>query len=123
MKAQPVILLVDDEIDVLLLLKAKLTRAGYNVTISLNGEHFLDTVNEKHPDLILMDITMKGVDGGSLCQLLKTSDCTHDIPIVLFSGNDNIQIIAKDCHADAILHKPYDASAFDKVLNQFIPAA
>jgi CheY-like chemotaxis protein len=109
--------------DILLLLKAKLTKAGYAVSTSLNGEHLLDTVHTSHPDLILMDISMKGLDGGSLCHLLKTSDCTHDIPIVLFSGNENIQRIASDCNADAILRKPYDPASFEKVLHQFIPTA
>lgn len=114
------ILLVDDEPDILILLKAKLSRSGYVVETCYNAEHFLDAVHARHPDLILMDITMKGVDGGSLCQLLKTSDITHHIPIILFSGNDNVQRIASDCRADAVLRKPYDPAAFDRVLHQFI---
>jgi len=120
LKIKPLILLVDDEPDVLILLKTKLTRQGYAVQTCFNAEHFLDVVQERHPDLILLDITMKGIDGGSLCQLLKTSDVTHDIPIVLFSGNENVQRIASDCHADAILRKPYDPVAFDNVFRTFI---
>ncbi|MET0465540.1 MAG: response regulator [Chitinophagaceae bacterium] len=114
----PTILLVDDEMDILLLLKAKLRKAGYTVETSFNGEHFLDSVHQHRPDLILMDITMNGLDGGSLCHLLKSSDWTQQIPIVLFSGNDNIHVIAKNCHADAVLCKPYDPAAFDQVLHK-----
>ncbi|MET0467075.1 MAG: response regulator [Chitinophagaceae bacterium] len=117
---QTQILLVDDEVDVLLLLKAKLSRAGYEVSTSLNAEHLLDNVIRLQPGLILMDISMQGVDGGSLCQLLKTSDCTQHIPVVLFSGNDNIHQVAAACKADAVLHKPYDRAAFDSMLKQFI---
>lgn len=117
---QHIILLVDDEIDVLVLLKAKLTRQGYKVATSLNGEHLLDSVMRNKPDLILMDLTMRGVDGGSLCQILKTSDCTQHIPVVLFSGNANIQAIGTDCRADGVLPKPYDPAAFQQVLDKFI---
>ncbi|MCG2615097.1 response regulator [Terrimonas sp. NA20] len=116
----PTILLVDDEMDILILLKAKLSKAGYTVETSFNGEHFLDSVHQHRPDLILMDITMNGLDGGSLCHLLKSSDWTQQIPIVLFSGNDNIQAIAKTCHADAVLPKPYDPQAFENVLHKLL---
>jgi|SRR6218665_18483 len=117
---RPMILLVDDEMDLLVLLKAKLARQGYEVLTSLNGEHLLDNVMRTKPDLILMDVTMRGMDGGSLCQLLKTSDCTQHIPVVLFSGNANIHAIGSDCHADAVLSKPYDPAAFQQVLDRFI---
>jgi CheY-like chemotaxis protein len=114
------ILLVDDEADLLLLLKAKLTRQGYEVITSLNGEHLLDSVMRIQPDLILMDVTMQGLDGGTLCQLLKTSDCTQHIPIVLFSGNANVHAIGTSCHADGVLTKPYDPAAFQQVLDKFV---
>ncbi len=117
---QTQILLVDDEMDVLILLKTKLTRAGYEVTTSLNAEHLLDKVMRTKPGLILMDISMQGIDGGSLCQLLKTSDCTQHIPVVLFSGNDNIHQVAAACKADAVLCKPYDGVAFDSVIRKFV---
>ncbi|MBO9573374.1 MAG: response regulator [Chitinophagaceae bacterium] len=117
---QAKILLVDDEADLLVLMKAKLTRQGHAVITSLNGEHLLDSVIRTKPDLILMDITMKGVDGGTCCYLLKTSNCTQHIPVILFSGNTNLQSIGALCKADGILAKPYDAMAFQQMLERFI---
>ena len=84
------ILVVDDDEDVLFLMKQTLQSHGYNTTISPNGENIMDIITQSPPDMILLDIQMKGIDGGTVCQLIKTNRSTADIPILMFSSNENI---------------------------------
>jgi len=104
----PTVLIVDDEKDMLLLMKFKLKVEGFKVQTSLNGENMIDILHTSHPDIILMDIHMEGVDGGTLCSLIKNDKSTAHIPICLFSANDNIEKIMEQCGADGYIKKPFD---------------
>jgi CheY-like chemotaxis protein len=108
MKRRPVILLADDDEDLLLLMKMKMKSEGFAVQTSPNGEKIYDMVETNPPDIILLDITMRGIDGADICKHLKTDKATRDIPVVLFSANYNIQRIAKECGADDCIDKPFD---------------
>jgi CheY-like chemotaxis protein len=105
---KPVVLIVDDEKDLLTLMQYKLRSEGFQVQISKNAENVLDIITQTHPDIILLDIHMKGVDGGTICKLLKDNESTSQIPILMFSANMNIDSIAKDCGADGYITKPFD---------------
>lgn len=101
------ILLVDDEEDLLFLLQARLRREGYQVDICLNGEGMIEKVKTDPPDLILLDIKMQEVDGGELCQFIKSDPVIQYIKVVLFSANHDIEEIAANRLADGWLSKPY----------------
>ena len=60
------ILIVDDELDVLTVLGARLSKAGYFVIKSNNGKDALTKAKSEHPDLILLDIMMPDCDGGAV---------------------------------------------------------
>ncbi len=60
---QKKILIVDDEKDILLMLKKRLTAKGYFVITATNGADALMLANSKHPDIIVLDILMPGMDG------------------------------------------------------------
>ena len=104
----PNVLIVDDEKDLLLLMKFKLRVEGFKTEISLNGENLIDSIHTMPPDIILMDIHMEGIDGGTLCHLLKTNKTTAHIPIYMFSANDNIEMITAQCGANGYIKKPFD---------------
>ncbi|MES2429729.1 MAG: response regulator [Bacteroidota bacterium] len=104
----PSVLIVDDEKDLLLLMKFKLRIEGFKAEISLNGENIIDMLHTLQPDIILMDIHMEGIDGGTLCHLLKTNHSTSQIPIYMFSANDNINLITDQCGANGFIKKPFD---------------
>jgi CheY-like chemotaxis protein len=105
---KPAVLIVDDEKDLLTLMQYKLRMEGFQVQISKNAENVLDIITETHPDIILLDIHMNGVDGGTICKLLKDNKSTAHIPILMFSANMNIDNIAKECGADGYITKPFD---------------
>jgi two-component system alkaline phosphatase synthesis response regulator PhoP len=114
-------LVVDDEPDMLILMKRALQKDGYDVDTCQNGENIDTVIQENPPDIILMDIKMDNVDGGDICKMIKDDPTTQHIRIVLFSSNYNVQTIAKECGADASLSKPYNSilarKTFQRVLN------
>jgi len=114
----PTVLAVDDDPDILFLLKAKLTKQGYKVVISQNGKDIIDLIEKTSPQLILMDLSMQGVEGATLCTILKNNSSTAHINILLFSGNDNIDAVCKKCGADGFLVKPYNQQNFDHELER-----
>ena len=85
-----IILIVDDVEDNLEILGDLLTFDGYNVQTALSGQEALEKVQESHPDLILLDILMPGMDGFEVCTALKADESTKDIPVVFVSSMTDI---------------------------------
>ena len=110
------ILIIDDEPDVIDLVKRKLERFGYVVDTATNGIDGLNIVHKHALDLIATDLTMPGMDGYSVCQELKKSQSTAHIPIIIFSANGNVEDICKEVGADDFLIKPFDSQQMtDKI--------
>ncbi|MEM9510989.1 MAG: response regulator, partial [Cyanobacteria bacterium P01_E01_bin.35] len=84
------ILIVDDTPDNLRLLSKTLINEGYQVRCAINGSMALLTIRTKIPDLILLDINMPDIDGFEICQQLKESELTQDIPVIFISALDTI---------------------------------
>jgi putative two-component system response regulator len=88
MSSQQHILIVDDEAFYVRLLVEVLSPL-YQVTIATSGEQALTQIaSGAHPDLILLDIMMSGMDGYTVCEQLKNSPQTHDIPIIFLTAKD-----------------------------------
>ncbi|MGH8002224.1 MAG: response regulator, partial [Brasilonema sp.] len=84
------ILVVDDTPDNLRLLSAMLTQLGYEVRRVINGQTALKTAQAAPPDLILLDIMMPDMNGYEVCQRLKASPLTRDIPVIFISALDEV---------------------------------
>ena len=80
------ILIVDDEQDVLSVLKAGLTSKGYSIITAIDGEHALTLARSKQPDLIILDVMMPGMDGPEVAIKLKDSLKTKDIPVIFLTS-------------------------------------
>jgi len=83
------VLVVDDQPRNLGLVKAALTRDGFEVVTAENAQDALRWLAERTPDLILLDVMMPDMDGFQLCERIKESPATHDIPVIFLSGDDN----------------------------------
>lgn len=81
------ILAVDDTFEVLALLVKILTPAGHKVRAADSGELALAAAAARPPDLILLDVRMKGVDGLEVCRRLKAQEETRHVPVILISGS------------------------------------
>ena len=102
------ILIVDDEPLNVKLLNAMIPSDQYDTATAYNGEDALKIVNDFHPDLILLDIMMPGLNGYELTQILKSDPETQDIPIVLVTafGGSEYEIKGLEAGADEFLNKP-----------------
>ena len=104
------ILVVDDEVPNLELLRAQLTRAGYVVEMAQSGHEALEKVRQQVPDLVLLDVVMPKVDGFEVCGLLKNDIQTRLVPVVMITGLEDKQykIRSLEVGADDFLKKPFD---------------
>jgi PAS domain S-box-containing protein len=84
------ILVVDDTPNNLRLLSAMLTEQGYEVRRVINGQMALKTAEANPPDLILLDIKMPDMNGYEVCQHLKASERTREIPVIFISALDEV---------------------------------
>ncbi|HTR31024.1 MAG TPA: response regulator [Puia sp.] len=102
------ILVVDDDIDILELVRLILTRSGMEVRTIFRGEMVAEAIREFEPSLILMDISLGTIDGREICKALKRQDATRDIPIILFSANIEFQKNVGECQAEGFISKPFE---------------
>ncbi len=104
------ILLVDDNEFMIEVMAAILHSRGYETMALYNGENVLSTVNTTHPDLVILDITMPGMDGREVCKLLKLNRSTRQLPVIMCSANDDIdETLTQKGAPDDVLHKPFDS--------------
>jgi len=103
------ILIVDDEPDVLDLVKTNLTNAGFFVATADDGEEALKKANSLIPDLILLDLMLPQVDGLEVCKILRRSDATRDIPIIMLTAraSEIDRVLGLELGADDYVTKPF----------------
>lgn len=105
------ILVVDDDADLLLLLKARLKSVGYEIFAVSDPRKALKTVNEVMPDLIILDILMPGFDGYAVKAKLNENPHTGAIPVIFLTGKTTIpdKVKGLSVGADDYICKPYSA--------------
>lgn len=103
------ILVVDDEIHILELIKFNLINSGYRVITSDSGEQALKECEKELPDLILLDIMLPGIDGLEVCRRLKKNSETNMIPIIMLTakGEEIDKILGLELGADDYITKPF----------------
>lgn len=84
----PRILVVDDQLINVQLLKRKLERHRMHVTTAYSGQEALDAVHAQPPDLILLDVMMPDMDGIEVCRRLQMRDDTRSIPVIFITARD-----------------------------------
>lgn len=112
------ILIVEDEITTLKLVKMVLKREGYRVATATSGPEALNIADDIVPDLVLLDIVLPGLDGFQVCQYLRKNVRTATIPVIMFSGLDRPadQRHAFEVGSDDYLTKPVKmADLLDKI--------
>jgi two-component system alkaline phosphatase synthesis response regulator PhoP len=107
--AKEKILVVDDEQDILELLKFKFSKEGYQVTCAASGEEALRCVRSEAPDLIVLDLMLPGIDGIEVARELKNDFDTKSIPIVMVTakGEEADIVTGLELGADDYITKPF----------------
>ena len=101
------ILVVDDEKDIVEMLKYNLEKSGYSVMIAHHGKEALEKA-QKHPDLILLDVMMPEMDGWEVCRQIKRDEKTSDIPVLFLTakGGETDEVVGLELGADDYVVKP-----------------
>ena len=104
------ILIVDDERDALFILEKELAARGYSVIVADNGNDALNLAKSEHPDLIILDIWMPGMDGAEVAKKLREDARTKDIPVIFLTclfqkreGEEQGRVVA----GKVLIAKPY----------------
>lgn len=115
------ILVVDDELSIRETLRDLLEDEGYSVLTASNGQEGLNQLSRVHPDVVLCDVMMPGIDGREMCKRMTNNPAYQSIPIVLMSAVNTIPRNI-DCNYKAFLEKPFDLDEVLTIVEQLIRA-
>lgn len=103
------ILAVDDEEDILELIRYNLEREGCIVSCVETGEACLEKVRSSPPDLVLLDLMLPGVDGLSVCRILKSDAKTSSVPVIMLTakGEESDIVSGLELGAEDYITKPF----------------
>jgi len=106
------VLVVEDEEPISQLLAYNLTKEGFTVAVSSDGDEALMAVDEEKPDLVLMDWMLPNVSGIELCRQLRTRMETREIPVIMLTarGEEEDRVRGLDVGADDYVTKPFSMS-------------
>ncbi|HET6382944.1 MAG TPA: response regulator [Armatimonadota bacterium] len=106
----PKILVIDDEVDLLQLVKFRLEQEGWEVVTAQDGIAGLDAAVESQPDLIFLDIMMPQMDGFAFVERLRTTRGVHRTPVVMLTAKSTAMDIqrARDLYVQNYITKPFD---------------
>jgi two-component system alkaline phosphatase synthesis response regulator PhoP len=107
--AKEKILVVDDEEDILELIRFNLVREGYKVLCAPSGEEAMNIGQSEIPDLMVLDLMLPGIDGLEVTRILKNDSRTKDIPIVMLTakGEEADIVTGLELGADDYITKPF----------------
>ncbi|WEA00798.1 response regulator [Mucilaginibacter sp. SJ] len=116
------ILAVDDDKDILEIIKYILEDSGYEVDTLTEGRNLFDRIKQHEPDLILLDIMLGNLDGRELCKTLKNQQETKNIPVILISASHNPGTLSQGSPDDFIA-KPFDIDVLLNSINRQLRSA
>ena len=107
--AKEKILIVEDEEDILELIRYNLAKEGYQIEGVMSGEDALHKVKKETYDLIVLDLMLPGVDGLDVCKMLKQDQLTAPVPIIMLTarGEEADIIVGLELGADDYITKPF----------------
>jgi len=117
------ILYVEDDDNIVYMLKPRLEREGYEVLIAVDGKEGIYLANNQNPDLILMDLELPVLDGWEASKHLKKDPNTKHIPIIALSARvmEDDRSRAIDAGCDDFESKPVDFDSLMKKIHSFLP--
>ena len=100
------VLVIEDEENLVEVLRYNLEREGYQVEACLDGAEGLDSARVSHPDLIILDVMLPGLDGFEICRILRRES---DVPILFLTarGEEIDKVVGLELGADDYVTKPF----------------
>lgn len=114
------ILIIEDDPGILELLELIFESDGYTVDASLMGKS-VSEIMKLNPDLLVMDVRIEGYKftGDEICAELKAFIPPNGIPVLLLSAERNLPELARACHSDSYLKKPFDLDELLETVSKF----
>jgi two-component system response regulator VicR len=119
------ILCIEDEQDMIDLIRLILNRRGFEIRGATNGKEGLEIIRNDHPDLVLLDLMMPQMDGWEVYQQIKANEATRDIPVIVVTAKAQSIDKVLGLHiakVDDYIGKPFSPQelleSVDKVLGQ-----
>jgi DNA-binding response OmpR family regulator len=116
------VLIVDDQQDILDLMKDILEPEGYQVITFMEVEDILVEVENSQPDIVLMDFLLSGINGGEFCAQLKKNAKTGHIPVIFLSANSRVIESLGHYGYDDFIAKPFDIYEVLTTIKKHLPA-
>ena len=103
------ILIVEDDPDIAQLVARYLDKAGFSTERAASGREALQTITERPPDLVVLDLMLPHMDGLEVCRLLRAHDATSGIPVIMLTARaeESERIVGLELGADDYLAKPF----------------
>jgi len=110
---KPLVLIPDDNADHRRVLQDVLELAGFRVETAETGEIALQLFSKLHPDAVLLDIEMRGLDGFSVCEQIRARETIRETPVFIITGCEDVEAVqrAYDAGATEFLNKPIALAA------------
>ena len=104
------ILVVDDDKEIVRVLKAYLTQEGFDVLTAYDGETALHAIRRERPDLVVLDLMLPGRDGWDITRILRGDENLASIPIIMLTArvDDTDKIVGLELGADDYITKPFN---------------
>ena len=109
-RKKPVVLVVEDHIRTIPLLKAILKKENWEIAVAKDGREAIEKVNNIYPDLILMDVMMPELNGFEACKIIKDNPETKDIPVIFLTVINQMEDIVKGFETGGVdyITKPFN---------------
>ena len=119
------VMLVDDDEMLRKMMNALLAKQGFDVIVLEDGPKTLEELKTTHPDIILLDVMMPGMDGFTVCRAIRDNPATARIPIIMLTALDSVENKVKgfEAGADDYLAKPCDTAELVARINVLIRRA
>ncbi len=102
------ILILDDNKDILEMMKVALEDEGHDVECLTNTDDIYKAVQTINPDLVIVDYILEGINGGEFCHEIKSHPDTAHIPVIMVSGHERVlQSLGTTYGADVFIAKPF----------------
>lgn len=112
----PCVLLIDDDAAVRMLCSVSLRALGIDVLEAEDGAQGLELARRERPDLVLLDVSMPGLDGFQVAELVRRHRRTRHIPLMFLSGEQGNDARAREFGAIACLAKPFNPIALASLI-------
>ena len=119
------ILVVEDDLDILNMLRIYFESKDYKVITASRGEQALEVCQKEVPNVVVLDIVLPGIDGYEVCRRLKSNQRTKNVPIIFLTqkGERADELAGLGLGADAYITKPFDVSELESSVEKSIQSA